>query len=203
MIDNQKLEKTRQFWNQEAAHFDNEPDHGLLDPKVYEAWRRLLSAYVPSTPATILDIGCGTGSLSVLLSQLGHDVTGIDLSPVMIEHAHEKAQEANQDISFMVMDASYPQLTSKQFDVIVCRHILWSLPRPEQVLQRWVQLLNSGGRLVMIEGHWNNEAGMHSKEVVRALPMSMKNVRIENLSNQPELWGGKVTDERYLVFAEQ
>ncbi|MBV7335222.1 class I SAM-dependent methyltransferase [Chloroflexi bacterium TSY] len=79
MIDNQKLEKTRQFWNQEAAHFDNEPDHGLLDPKVYEAWRRLLSAYVPSTPATILDIGCGTGSLSVLLSQLGHDVTGIDL----------------------------------------------------------------------------------------------------------------------------
>ncbi|MGB4872206.1 MAG: class I SAM-dependent methyltransferase, partial [Candidatus Promineifilaceae bacterium] len=43
------------------------------------------------TEAAILDIGCGTGSLSAVLAGLGHQVTGIDLSPVMISIAQTKA----------------------------------------------------------------------------------------------------------------
>lgn len=205
--DAQRLQEARDFWNQEAATFDHEPDHGLLDPGVYDAWQRLLVAYLPSTPATILDIGCGTGSISVLLAKLGHAITGLDLSPAMITHAAEKAKSANQCITFMVGDAADPQftnqpLTYQQFDLIICRHILWALPNPELVLQRWAELLTPEGRFVMIEGYWNNQGGMHAEQIVNALPMSMKNAKVQNLSDQPELWGTAVSDERYLVFAE-
>ena len=135
--ENGRLQESRNYWNREAPTFDDEPDHGLRDPKVYEAWEGLLSTYVPSAPSRILDIGCGTGSISVLLSRLGHDVTGADLSPAMVELARAKAKRAAQAIGFLVMDASAPAFAPGRFDVIVCRHILWALPEPTQVLQRW------------------------------------------------------------------
>ena len=55
--------KEPQFWDQEAASFDNQPDHGLGDPVVRDAWRGLLEEWLSLTQAKVLDIGCGTGSL--------------------------------------------------------------------------------------------------------------------------------------------
>lgn len=201
IADEQRLEESRRYWDQEAATFDNESDHGLRQPAVYAAWEALLVNHMPSPTAKILDIGCGTGSLSVLLSRLGHDVTGIDLSSAMVDKAKQKAEATQQQITFMVMDASHPQFADKTFDVIVCRHILWALPEPDLVLTRWVNLLKPQGRLVLIEGYWHTDAGMHSEQVVNALPTSVSDIQVETLNNQPELWGGEVTDERYLVLA--
>jgi len=200
--DEKRLEDTRKYWNQEAAKFDNEPDHGLRHPDVYAAWENLLHLYMPVTASKILDIGCGTGSLSVLLSRLGHDVTGIDLSPVMIEHAQRKANKTGQQINFKVMDASYPQFAHQTFEVVICRHILWSLPEPNLALQRWANLLKPQGRLMTIEGFWNTGGGLHSDQIVAALPDSLNNIQIIDLSKQPDLWGGEVTDKRYAIVAD-
>lgn len=201
MIDQQQLQEAKAYWDGEAPTFDNEPDHGLLDPVVYEAWRALLAVHMPLPPSRVLDIGCGTGSLSVLLSRLGHSVTGIDLSPAMIDQAIAKAKNANQQIEFAVMDAAYPQLAPRHYDVVLCRHILWSLPRPSDVLQRWQALLSPNGRFVLIEGYWSAGGGLHAHEVLDALPKSTQNPSVIDLSSQPDLWGGEVADERYLVVA--
>jgi 2-polyprenyl-3-methyl-5-hydroxy-6-metoxy-1,4-benzoquinol methylase len=200
--DEERRRETRQTWDEAAAAFDNEPDHGLHDPGVRDAWTKLLKAWLPATRATILDIGCGTGSLSVVLAELGHDVTGIDLSPAMISLAEAKAAAANQSITFQIMDAAVPQLPPQQFDVLVCRHLLWALPAPAQVLRRWVELLKPGGRIVLIEGYWNMGGGLHAHEIVEALPAALINLAVQNLSDQPELWGGAVSDERYAVSAD-
>ncbi len=48
-----------------APFFDDEPDHGLRDPVILETWARFLQTSLPYTAAAILDIGCGTGALSV------------------------------------------------------------------------------------------------------------------------------------------
>ena len=202
MGDEQRLKQLRELWDREAADFDDAPDHGLRDPIVRHAWTARLTDWLPSSPARVLDIGCGTGSLSVIIAALGHNVTGIDLSPAMITQAEAKAADWNFEVVFEVMDAAYPQFAPQQFDVIVCRHLLWALPEPAQALRRWVDLLTPGGRLVLIEGYWHTGAGLHSYEVLAALPASLTRVSVHNLRPQPELWGGDITDERYAVTAD-
>ena len=45
------------YWDSQAATFDHEADHGLRDPQVADAWRRLLLAHLPAAPAAVADIG--------------------------------------------------------------------------------------------------------------------------------------------------
>ena len=43
---------------------------------------------------------------------------------------------------------------TEQLDVVMCRHILWALPNPDEVLERWRKMLKEAGRLILIEGYW-------------------------------------------------
>jgi len=197
-----RLQESQQYWDNLASTFDNEPDHGLRDSVIRETWTKLLKTWLPHPNATVLDIGCGTGSLSIVLAGLGHKVTGIDLSPSMISLAQAKAATYGLPIEFHVMDAAFPQLSYQQFDMIICRHLLWALPEPKQVLQRWTEFLKQEGRLVLIEGFWATGAGLHAKEIIEMLPSSFINVSVQNLSDNPNFWGGSVTDERYVIVAD-
>lgn len=196
------LLQSRALWDAAAESFDEAPDHGLGDAAVRTAWSALLEAYVPSDGAAIVDIGCGTGSLSVLLAELGCRVTGIDLSPEMLARARAKAQAAGVDVTFQMMDAAFPQLEPEQFDMVVCRHLLWALDDPRAVLGRWVRLLKQGGRMLLIEGFWHTGAGLHAGDVVAALPDAVRHYTVDKLSERSALWGGAVSDERYAVIAD-
>lgn len=202
MNDENRLQDSRQYWDDEAPSFDEEPDHGLRDSLVRESWTNYLKVWLPYTNATLLDVGCGTGSLSIVLAGLGHKVTGIDLSPAMISLAQAKAATHGLQIEFYVMDAAFPRLSHQQFDVIICRHLLWALPEPQQVLQRWSEFLKQKGRLILIEGFWENGGGLHANEVTEMLPSSFINISVQNLSDNPNLWGRTVTDERYAIIAD-
>jgi 2-polyprenyl-3-methyl-5-hydroxy-6-metoxy-1,4-benzoquinol methylase len=199
----QRLQEARQYWDNEADKFDNEPDHGLRTPVLLEAWTNLLANSLPSPPASVLDIGCGTGSLSLVLAGLNYEVTGVDLSEAMIARAKAKMKAAGYSIPFKVMDAFNPDFSPQQFDVIVCRHLLWALPDPALVLQRWSKMLVPEGRLVLIEGYWNTGTGLHAQHIVEALPPTFTSVTVKSLSGYADLWGGEVTDERYIVIADQ
>jgi 2-polyprenyl-3-methyl-5-hydroxy-6-metoxy-1,4-benzoquinol methylase len=194
-----QIQAARQEWDAAAAHFDDEPDHGLWDTHVRQTWLDLLQELLPWRSGRVLDMGCGTGSLSILLATLGLDVTGIDISPAMIARLQEKAEQAGHDIQFHMMDAAHPHLPGQQFDTVLCRHLLWSLPDPQAVLRRWLSLLSPGGCLVLIEGYWHTGAGMHAEELLTALPPEITAVSVQNLSDRPALWGRKVSDERYVI----
>jgi 2-polyprenyl-3-methyl-5-hydroxy-6-metoxy-1,4-benzoquinol methylase len=195
-----RLQETRQYWDQAAATFDDEPDHGLRDPAILDAWTRLMQTWLPAAPSTILDVGCGTGSLSLVLAGLGHTVSGIDLSPAMLQHATAKAAARGLHVDFQVMDAARPDLDPLKFDVLVCRHLLWALPEPDQVLQRWANLLRPKGRMILVEGFWHTGAGLHASDVQKLLPAACRNSSTQNLSTHPELWGENVSDERYAII---
>jgi 2-polyprenyl-3-methyl-5-hydroxy-6-metoxy-1,4-benzoquinol methylase len=201
MASQESAQEARLYWDKEAETFDQEPDHGLLDARVRAAWQELLENLLPAPPAGILDVGCGTGSLSVLLAEAGYEVTGIDFSPVMISQAKMKAQRAGQAISFQVMDAAFPSSFPQKYDVILCRHLLWALPEPARVLHNWSTLLAPNGRFLLIEGHWHTGGGLHAREIVDVLPATFSRIVVEDLSDKPALWGGGVRDERYLITA--
>lgn len=142
-------------WDAEADRFDEEPDHGLLQPRVRAAWQQLLEQQIPAG-ASVLDVGCGTGTLSVLLAEHGCRVTGVDLSPRMVERAHAKGLRHNVTVDFLLGDASDPPVPPG-FDVVLARHVLWALPDPSAALDRWLALTTAAGRLVLIEGLWGLE----------------------------------------------
>jgi SAM-dependent methyltransferase len=196
------LQESKQYWDQAASNFDDEPDHGLRDPSVYKAWIALLNPWFPPVPATVLDIGCGTGSLSVALAGLGYKVTGVDLSPAMINLAKAKTIMKGLGVEFHIMDAAFPGLAPGKFDTILCRHLLWALPEPDEVLQRWTGLLKRNGKLILVEGFWGAGGGLHFKDVVKMIPASFTSLTIENLSDYPDLWGRNVSDERYAIIAD-
>ena len=56
------------------------------------------------TPETVLDLGCGSGAVTLLLAKEGFDVTGIDISPDMLAIARSKADAEDLDILFLNMD---------------------------------------------------------------------------------------------------
>ncbi len=191
------------YWDKLAATFDDEPDHGLNDPGARQAWMNALIKWLPPGCASVLDVGCGTGTLSLLMAELGLQVTGIDWSPAMIVQAKRKAAAAGLAIDFRVGDAAAPQPYPQQFDAVLCRHVLWALSEPAKVLWRWVALLAPNGRLILIEGYWHTGGGLHATEIIGALPSSLTDIQVHNLSDRPLLWGGEVADERYAIVARQ
>ncbi|MEU6552406.1 class I SAM-dependent methyltransferase [Streptomyces sp. NPDC046915] len=188
-------------WDAEAAGFDEEADHGLRDPRVRAAWAARLEAWLPGRPADVLDLGCGTGSLSLLAAERGHRVTGVDLSPPMVELA--RAKLAGRDAVFLLGDAAAPPVGEQRFDVVLVRHVLWALPDPARVLRHWRGLLRPGGRFVLVEGVWGtaSPAGIAADRLVGLLEPVAGQVRVERLSEDTALWGKEVDDERYAVVA--
>ncbi|MEU1005453.1 class I SAM-dependent methyltransferase [Streptomyces tibetensis] len=188
-------------WDAEAASFDEEPDHGLRDPVVRRAWEGRLRDWLPGRAGDVLDLGCGTGSLSLLASEQGHRVTGVDLSPAMVTRAREKL--AGRDAVFLVGDAAAPPVGEQRFDAVLVRHVLWALPDPARALGHWRGLLRPGGRLVLVEGVWGSiePVGIPVERLTGLLAPLAGQVRVQRLSDDPLLWGGPVTDERYAVVA--
>lgn len=192
--------QTPDLWDAQADTFDDEADHGLRDPQTREAWRQLLREVLPENPADIADLGCGTGSLSVLLAEDGHRVQGIDFAPEMVERARAKAVAHGVAAEFSVGDASAPALARRGFDVVLSRHVLWAMKDPVETIARWCDLLRPGGILVLIEGFWSTGAGLRSTEAAQAVRVHRMRAKVTPLTD-PVLWGKEITDERYLLVS--
>ena len=193
------------LWNSEAPAFDEAPDHGLLDPAVREAWRTLLLGVLPAAPAAVADLGCGTGTLALLLAEQGYAVDALDVAPAMVRLARAKLAAAPEPVRRLVTvregDAAHPGLAPASVDVVLCRHVLWALPDPDAVVGRWVRALRPGGRLVLVEGDWSTGAGLSAARCAEIVGEWCRSVEVRHLPD-PVLWGREITDERYLVVAK-
>jgi 2-polyprenyl-3-methyl-5-hydroxy-6-metoxy-1,4-benzoquinol methylase len=194
--------ETRTFWDAEANDFDAEVDHGLTTPEARSAWWELMRDLLPPAPARVADLGCGTGSLSVLMAEHGYDVVGRDLSPAMIQLAKRKAEAHGLVIDFETGDASQREVRDGTFDVVLARHVVWALPDPSSALVAWLRLLQPNGRLVLVEGRWATDAGLTAAELTALVEPVARVVELRHLTNA-SLWGHEITDERYAVVAQR
>lgn len=100
-----------------AAHYD-----ALMAGVPYRFWVRYLAqlwAKHGITPKTILDLACGTGTVSRLLAHQNYDVTGVDLSAPMLEQAREAAALEHLSLDFIQQDAAELDLGSRCFDSVI------------------------------------------------------------------------------------
>lgn len=189
--------ETAAFWDAMAGTFDDEPDHGLRDPRVRAAWGQRLRGWLPDSRAEVLDLGCGTGSMALVAAEQGHRVTAVDLSPRMARLAGEKL--AGTDARVLVGDAARPPVAAGRFDAVMVRHVLWMMPDPADALRRWARLLRPGGRLVLVEGRWggSDRAGIPADTLAELAAPLAGRVQVEQLAHDALLWGRAVSDERY------
>lgn len=206
------------YWDAAAASFDEEPDHGLRAETTRAAWAGLLNSWVRPAPQDVLDIGCGTASLSLLLAEAGHRVTGVDLAPRMVDQARRKLETAGLPGRFLVGDAMAPPTGDQRFDVVLSRHLIWTVPDPQAALRDWVARLRPGGRIVLVEGRWREAAnptpyaegaeslpwngGVNAKDLSVCVRPLVRDLHVEPLSGDSELWGRAVADERYALLAD-
>lgn len=188
------------IWDDVAATFDDASDHGLREPDVRAAWTGALLSWLPAAPAHVIDMGCGTGSITVLLAEQGYTLTGIDRSRAMLTEARHKAAAHGVQVGLVAGDAGDPPALPGSYDVVLDRHVLWALDRPDIALARWRALLRPGGRLVVIEGEWHTGAGMSADTVTTLLRPHVRDLTVQPLDDA-RLWGSPITDNRFAVVA--
>ncbi len=98
--------------------------------------------------ARVADVGCGGGLLCEALAQLGADVTGVDLSPAMIQVAQLHAAGLARAPEYRVQSAAALAATAPgSFDVVCCMELAEHVPDPAALVAELARLLRPGGAL--------------------------------------------------------
>lgn len=158
MIDHEIKDAVRKSWDQSSVRYDSCAGHGIGSGEEKAAWERELGRNLSGSSLRVLDVGCGTGAMGLLFAAMGHQVTGLDLSEGMMAKARGKADARNLSIELMTGDAEHLPFQDESFDVVVNRHLVWTLPHPEVALKEWHRVLKTGGVVLIIEGIWTNRS---------------------------------------------
>jgi SAM-dependent methyltransferase len=145
------LTRVRQYWDADAATYDRSSSHRIGSAAERAVWQAALLRLLPPPPARVLDVGAGTGFLSLVLAGLGYRVTALDLSPGMLARLEASAGERGLEVEIVNGPAHEPP--PGPFDAVTERHVLWLLPDPQATLAAWREVA-PGGRLVAFEGLW-------------------------------------------------
>lgn len=141
------------YWNLRAQGYSQSNREEFADKESFYGqlltrWASEIKAIKPKA----LDLGCGPGFFSLILAQMGFDVTGVDASPEMIQSARENARINDLNIQFVLSDATDPEVFGP-FDLIVTRNLVWNLTDPASAYQNWSKLLKSNGLLLIFDGN--------------------------------------------------
>jgi ubiquinone/menaquinone biosynthesis C-methylase UbiE len=128
-----ETERLRRYWDQHARSYDRQM--AFLDRKVFGDSRRWVCH---GAAGNVLEVGIGTG-LNLDSYPADVSITGVDLSPEMLDHARRRAATSGRAVSLHVGDAS--------FDTVVCTFALCAIPDHRRAIAEMWRVLRPGGRL--------------------------------------------------------
>ncbi len=127
-------EVQREGW----AHFA--PLEALTTPAAAELVRRAS----PRAGQRVLDVACGTGVVAVTAARLGARVTGLDLTPELLERARENARIAGVEIEWHQGDVEQLPFTDGTFDMVLSQFGHIFAPRPDVAIAEMLRVLKPG-----------------------------------------------------------
>lgn len=138
------------------------PIYDITFGKITEASHRQTIARANQFKGRLLEIGVGTG---LSLPHYGKDlnVTGVDLSPHMLERARERVSKKdlrNVD-ALLEMDASELEFPDASFDVVIGLYVMTVVPDPAMVVREMARVTRPGGR-VLICNHFSIGKGVRA-----------------------------------------
>jgi ubiquinone/menaquinone biosynthesis C-methylase UbiE len=118
----------------------------------------LVEALGPQPGERWLDVACGAGHVAELASGAGARVTGIDISPRLIEVARSRAAAGGYDIDYRVGDAESLDVGGESFEVVSSSFGLIFAPDHDAVARELARVLGTGGRLAF--SAWTPQGSM-------------------------------------------
>lgn len=156
----------RSYWDWRSQTYGNTVYKSQDDAK--QIWKTALNDAIRTDKTNkadktdkklnVLDVGTGTGFLALIFAEMGHTVTGVDISRHMLEKSRDNADKMSLDVDFMHGDAENLPFEDETFDIVINRHLLWTIPNPGVAVGEWSRVVTSGGKLMLIDGMWHDSA---------------------------------------------
>ena len=195
-----RVEAVRRFY--ETAPFPGYPPNVGFDWLRARAenspFLRLLDRAIPSD-VRIVEIGCGTGQMSLFLARAGRTVVGADLTRASLELGAEAARRFGiDDVQFVETDLTSPGLKDSAFDIVYAAGVLHHLPDPRAGFAQIARLAKPGGKIIV--GLYNRYARVPLR--LRRLVARMTGYRfipfdpvLSNRANEPARRGAWLRDQ--------
>jgi ubiquinone/menaquinone biosynthesis C-methylase UbiE len=119
---------------------------------------RIIEALSPLAGVTFLDLATGTGAVAERAAKAGAKVTGVDLAPVLLETAKQRAADQALDIDFRVGDCENLDLPDASFDRVASSCGVMFAPDHEATAREIARVTKPGGKLAMV--NWTAEGGV-------------------------------------------
>lgn len=148
------------------------PEMSALKAKLKDTWNsgdfgKIAESFVDGAEAfverlnltegtNVLDVACGTGNQSIPAARAGAKVTGVDIAPILIEKARQRAESEKVEIDFSEGDAESLDFDDASFDVVMSMFGAMFAPRPEKVAAELVRVCRPGGMIAM--GNWPSDS---------------------------------------------
>lgn len=127
----------------------------LMQDVPYEGWIRYLKSLFVKygiEPKDILDLGCGTGNVTIPLAEMGYRLTGLDMSAEMLSVAEEKSRSKGLQINWLQQDMLEMTLGGLKFDLVISMtdslNYLSTLDDLKLVFAKVSEVLKPGGWLI-------------------------------------------------------
>lgn len=117
-----------------------------------EAIERFMTLAGPAKGERALDVACGPGIIAEALARRGAEVTGVDVTPAMVEAATARLQKAGfASARFVEGDAEKLPFEDGTFDLVTSRLAFHHLARPDRVLREMVRVAKPEGRIAIFD----------------------------------------------------
>jgi ubiquinone/menaquinone biosynthesis C-methylase UbiE len=178
----------KEWWNANPEKYDD-IHHGNLSEDDMALWMHYLGKHIGADRRQkVLDIGCGTGFLTLKIASLGYDCRGVDLSSGMMEIARKKAEDQGFGIAFSEGNLVNLQIEGNSVDVITNRSVLWTLFEPEKAFQEWRRVLKPRGKLLCFCSIGNDSFHSHYEPEIEEL-LKLKGAQVSTLCRYLEQAG--------------
>lgn len=143
------------YWNDRSKGLGQTRSRELHG-KNFDLWTDLFREKLSRKNLKILDVGTGAGFFPVILSKLGHRVTGIDASSKMLREAEKNLESFRCRAELRKMNAQSLDFIDESFDIVISRNLTWTLPDVPTAYREWKRVLKIDGMLMNFDSNYGN-----------------------------------------------
>lgn len=141
----QQRRRWRRYWDRHAAGYDRQM--GMVDRLLFADTRSWICG---RATGQTLEVAIGTG-LNLPHYPDAVTLTGVELSPVMLEQARRRAAELGRAVELRIGDAEALEFADNSFDTVVCTFSLCAIPDHQRAVTEMVRVLRPGGVLLLAD----------------------------------------------------